>query len=286
MNLMAPSTNVLIFTDLDGTLLDHDTYSWSAALPALARAADCCVPIIPCTSKTFDECLLTQKEIGLTGPFIFENGAGIALPQTVFRKPFQKNGLEAAGYWLCSLGTDYSKIRHALSEIRRSKRYQFRGFGDMSVEQIATATGLDHHKAVLAKERRFSEPLMWLDDAKTFDAFVRDVEQQGLTLTRGGRFIHAAGPSDKGKAAQWLARRFEYKLGSTPLVVALGDSKNDISMLTIADIAVVIRPKHTTPLSITAQNNKQKVMLTKKVGPEGWNEAILSILEDQEVVHG
>lgn len=27
----------LVFTDLDGTLLDHDTYSWEAARPALDR---------------------------------------------------------------------------------------------------------------------------------------------------------------------------------------------------------------------------------------------------------
>lgn len=30
-------TKLIVFTDLDGTLLDHDNYSWQEAKPALDR---------------------------------------------------------------------------------------------------------------------------------------------------------------------------------------------------------------------------------------------------------
>ena len=42
----------VIFTDLDGTLLDHETYSWEAARPALDRSEAARHPWILVTSKT------------------------------------------------------------------------------------------------------------------------------------------------------------------------------------------------------------------------------------------
>lgn len=278
--------NLIIFTDLDGTLLDHDSYSWSAATPALSLAAEHCVPVVPCTSKTFAECLIVQKDLALKGPFIFENGAGIALPKSLFRNPFQQGGEESDGYWLCGLGISYDKIRHQLLELRRNRKYQFRGFGDMTDSQVAEATGLSIADAGQARQRRYSEPLVWLDNAKSFDRFAQDIASIGLTMTRGGRFVHIAGPTDKGKAMIWLTRRFEPILGKSPYKVALGDSMNDLPMLKEADYAVIIRPKNAVPMQLNKQTPKQTIITTDFSGPEGWNQAILSILNQAETTHG
>ena len=42
----------VIFTDLDGSMLDAETYSFQAARPALQKLKKKQVPIILCTSKT------------------------------------------------------------------------------------------------------------------------------------------------------------------------------------------------------------------------------------------
>lgn len=46
---------LLIMTDLDGTLLDHESYHWEAARPALQRLAAANIPVIINSSKTAAE---------------------------------------------------------------------------------------------------------------------------------------------------------------------------------------------------------------------------------------
>lgn len=78
MNLPA---HYVIYTDLDGTLLDHHSYSHNPALPALKQAKSVDAPVIPVTSKTRAELTKLREAIGLDGPFIVENGAAIYIPK-------------------------------------------------------------------------------------------------------------------------------------------------------------------------------------------------------------
>lgn len=66
--------HLLVFTDLDGTLLDHHTYSWQPARPALERLDGLKIPLILCSSKTSPEMLGLRAELGNRHPFIVENG--------------------------------------------------------------------------------------------------------------------------------------------------------------------------------------------------------------------
>lgn len=280
-----PKKQVLIFTDLDGTLLDHENYDWRAAAPALALAAEHGVPIIPATSKTYAECRKLVTELGLNGPFVYENGAGIALPVNEF-EPLEHPRVEIDGdYWLYSLGTSYSHIRKTLLSLRASSHYQFRGIGDMSVKQICESTGLDEEGARLASMRRHGEALLWLDTAKNFDRFIKDIKRSDLHMTRGGRFIHIMGGYDKGQAMLWLAELYRLQSNREPFLIAAGDSSNDLPMLKAADAAVVVRPPHRAPIELTAYTPEQQIITTEQVGPEGWNQAILTLL-GRESDHG
>lgn len=69
---------LLVFTDLDGTLLDHESYDWSPARQALNRLAALGALVVPATSKTRAEVAPLMAALGLTGPAIVENGAGVA----------------------------------------------------------------------------------------------------------------------------------------------------------------------------------------------------------------
>lgn len=273
------SRSILIFSDLDGTLLDLDNSDWRPAEPALQLAQSRGIPIILSCSRTFEECVHLQQQMGLRGPIIFENGAGVALPQHQFRRPTLPPAEDENGFWICPVAQPYAHVRAILQSLRQAKHYQFRGFGDMSELQVRDYTGREFAMAQLAKKRRHSEVLFWLDDAKSFDSFAKDVEKQGLQLSRGSQFIHIGSPCDKGQAMRWVLSLYQKMLNARPFTVALGDTANDVPMLQTADCAVVVRPPHTIPLKYRPTEPTQKHLLTEGIGPVGWNRAVRRILE-------
>lgn len=279
---MAPKSPMLLVTDLDGTLLDHHNYQWQAAEPALALAKSHEIPIIFNSSKTLAECRLIQWQLNLQGPIIFENGAGVALPRSIWPEtgPSHLDQSFADEFWVKALAVDYAQITEVLQRLRHKHSFRFRGFGDMSVTEISEHTGLSQQGAANAKRREFSEPLIWQDTDRRFAEFTHALQPEGLTQARSGRFIQIMGPADKGTAMLWLADRYS---APRPRLLALGDSDNDIPMLSNADLAVIVRsPAHDLPVFQESQQ-PSRVMVTDECGPLGWNRAVLKILEETEM---
>ena len=67
----------IIFTDLDGTLLNHHDYSFEEAREAIEYIKKSSIPLIIVTSKTFSEVRVLQEKLGITCPFIVENGSAV-----------------------------------------------------------------------------------------------------------------------------------------------------------------------------------------------------------------
>ena len=76
----------IILTDLDGSLLDHETYSHGHAKDLLLMLEKIGIPVIPVTSKTYSEVVKLKKELNNKHPFITENGAGIYIPNSYFKQ--------------------------------------------------------------------------------------------------------------------------------------------------------------------------------------------------------
>ena len=74
------SSQLLVVTDLDGTLLDQQTYSYELCLPALRRLRASRIPIVMCSTKTSAEMLPLWRELELDAPFICESGGAIYFP--------------------------------------------------------------------------------------------------------------------------------------------------------------------------------------------------------------
>ncbi|MCW2308590.1 HAD-IIB family hydrolase [Rhodobium gokarnense] len=258
---------LIVVTDLDGTLLDHDSYRWDAAIPALDLLKDREIPLILSSSKTAAEIAPLRETLGFSHcPAIVENGAGIL------------EGGDAAGEDDAG-ETPYGRLRDVLDALPADLREPFAGFGDWTVEEVAERTGMDIESAARAQARRFSEPGLWSGSEGDLDAFLAALGKHGVSARRGGRFLTLSFGADKADRIAEIAPRYAVD-GSDPTVIALGDAPNDVGMLEAADIGIVIANPAHDPLPALKGEADGRIRRSRLPGPEGWNESLLSVIND------
>jgi mannosyl-3-phosphoglycerate phosphatase len=273
---------ILIFSDLDGTLLDHFTYQSTAAKQTLQQLKSADIPVILNTSKTFAELEIINSDLQLNAPFIVENGAATYIPMHTL-KTQPEDTVAVGNYWVKSFCLPRLYWLTLLSEHTSEFNKCYRGFSTISASTLSRITGLSLDEAKRAKQRQYGEPILWLGDEPTKSKFIDHLIDLGANVVQGGRFIHVGGHCDKGQALIWLTEQYRENFDSPSIMtIALGDGENDVSMLEAADIAVQIRsPVHDFP-TLYRQFQTTK---TKLYGPEGWTEAIQDLLENQLLPH-
>ena len=265
----AALTPRLLFSDLDGSLLDHHSYDWGPARPWLAQLRRLGVPVIPVTSKTRSEIMPLREAMGLGDtPFIAENGALVGLPPAWCHARIDRPGPD--GLAIRTLGVDIGFVRKRLAVWRERLGVPFTTMSEMSLDELVDFTGLPEAEARLARLREGSEPLVWQDDEAGLEALRAGLAGDGLRLVRGGRFWHATGEAHKGSAVAWLVERYQALRGRRPLTLALGDGPNDIAMLEAVDQAVVIRGCHGLPV----EPAQPALYRSEATGPPGWAEGV------------
>lgn len=263
---------LIVATDLDATLLDHQTYDYSAALPAIARLKSNGCPIVFNSSKTQAEQTMLRKALGIDAPFIVENGAAVVIP------PGQLGVPKAATPEVKTFGPAHGDLIEHIRRLREQQGFQFKGFSDLTAEAVAQLTGLSVPEAAAAKQRMGSEPLQWKDSEAAFEQFSRALAEVGLQTTRGGRFRHVMAEANKGNALQWLVSRYRNVFPQVQwTVVALGDSPNDLPMLQAADVGVLIENPHRAPFEVT---DVERLLRPKQPGPTGWASAIAQLCDE------
>ena len=268
-----PVYPLLVYTDLDGTLLDHDSYSFQPALPALKRLASLSVPVIPVTSKTLAELKVLTKELGLHGPCIAENGGLIGVPRDYFNTDISLEHYE--DFDIEYLSPDYASIVKMLNELRQEFGFHFEGFADLTAADVAGLTGLSIEEAGRAKQRLCSEPLVWRDSDEAFTQFQHELDKRKMTLVEGGRFHHVLGSTDKAMAMEKLSKFFSQAGFSDVTSIALGDSPNDIPMLEQVEVPIIVQKPDGSYDPRISMHRLKKV---QGIGPEGWNSAIRELL--------
>jgi mannosyl-3-phosphoglycerate phosphatase len=266
-------TRLVIFTDLDGTLLDHATYSWAAARPALDRLYSERVPLILCSSKTRAEIEPLREALGNRHPFIVENGGGLFIPHGYFVVPLPPH-TTIDRYERIELGTPYSVLCRTLNAIAAAANVPIRGYGNLTTQEVAALTGLAIDDAARARTREYDEPFLIEGTAADRERVLEQIETRGFRWTRGSRFYHLTGPNDKGGAVRMLADLYRQQYGPI-LTAGLGDSFNDLPMLGAVDRPMLVRRHDSSYDPDVVLDNLEFV---DGIGPAGWNVSVLQLM--------
>jgi mannosyl-3-phosphoglycerate phosphatase len=271
----APS--LVLVTDLDGCLLDEETYSHDEAGPALDALRESGALLVLCSSKTRAEMEPLARELASSSPLtlIVENGGAVVVPEALLAPRGVPGGRRDRDGWVLELGTARRVLVLALAEIARETGASIRGFSSLSHDEVQSLTGLSPGAARFAAERAYDEPFLPRTPADA--ALVEAAAQRrGLRVTRGGRFHHLTGPTDKGRALLALLGLLAAD-GRVFATVGLGDSPNDLSMLAAVDRPILVpRPGGTVDATLAAA--LPQAARAPAPGPAGWNAAVLQLL--------
>lgn len=277
----------LLFTDLDGSLLDNDTYSFDAALPALQALHSQQIPVILVSGKTRAEIEPLRERLDHHAPFIVENGAAVYVPFETFLFTPERSRRRSMHH-VIELGTPYALLRDVLRQIETAVGTRLRGFGDLSVDEVMATTGLSREDALRAMLREFDEPFLINGPPRLIEEICRQIVTRGLNWTRGGRFFHLTGNNDKGRAAEILLRcylrqsREEEDLPDIE-TIGIGDSLNDLPLLLTVDHPILVQKPDG---SYDPDINLPNLIRAPGIGPIGWNHAVLDLLKEaSEAAH-
>lgn len=264
---MSGITKIVVFTDLDGSLLGHLDYSYAPARSALDRLCMNNIPVIPVTSKTLDE-ICGYDDLFANVPKVAENGMVVDLPQGYFG---------AAEYLVP--GHSYDEIRAEIDMLPPHLRAYFNGFADMGIDGVIAATGLSLTCARDAYNRKASEPFLWSGGDENLESLKANLAPKGYKITQGGRFYHLMSNGGKDHALSILVKKFQMASPDQRIIsIALGDGPNDADMIGAATYGVKIPNDKGAVFDV--ENPKGTMINAPYEGPAGWSASIHSLLDE------
>lgn len=268
---------LLIVSDVDGTLLDEQgclpctPRELRAQLATLAAARGTAVQVALASSRTLRELTVLQRAICLPGPCIAEDGALLAVEtaHTLQRAQDRRRSMVWAGrrqLAIEALAADVAALEEIMQDMPAFLRADIRQLGVPEWRTLGFRTPASVRRALAA--RHFSVLL----DPEILDAdAVKQLHEwaarHALQLQRGGRWLTLTAALGKGAALRVLRHQLSQN-GVPPLVAAIGNEENDLSLLAEADLRFVICNPHRGPLRSLA--SLPGAIVTSPEGPGGW----------------
>jgi mannosyl-3-phosphoglycerate phosphatase len=277
--LLAP--HQLIFSALEGALIDGRTDSFSGAEEALWEIARRKIPFVLLTSRTRAEIEPLRQKLEHNHPFVTENGGGIFFPDGYFSLKIP-GVVRTARYLSIAQGRPYADVCEALDEIAEKCAVGVAGFHHMSLREIADNTGLRPRAAELARAREFDEPFYFTSaDEKAIARFVEAARARGFETRRGATFWHLSSGCDPARAVRTLAELFRESAHTKLRLIGVGGREQDVAWLRAVDQAILLPDSRGADKSsepAPSSGRGRKVVIGDTPGAAGWNQAILNFI--------
>ncbi len=263
---------LIVFTDMDGTILDFNTYSYEESLPAIRYLKQYGIPIVLCSAKTISEIMLYQRELDIADPFIAENGSVIKIPKGYFKINI-RDSLDEGNKLTIELGLKIDRLKEIIKLSLQRVNVNYKFFTEMSIEEIAADSSLPLEQARLARERLYSETIKIIGGESEVRKALKALMEAGLNCSYGGRYIIVNHGSNKGYAVQRLTELYRREYGEV-ITCAFGDSKSDESMLKAVDIPILVKNAFGNWTDIEVPN----LIKIDDIGPRGFKSGVEKVL--------
>jgi mannosyl-3-phosphoglycerate phosphatase len=275
---MLPPTRV-IFTALEGSLLDSRSQSWLPAGEALDEIARRRVPLVLVSSGTRAELEPLRRKIENGHPFITESGGGLFIPDGYFAKRLE-GAVRQGRYFCVAFGRPFADAVAAAEELAEQSGASIVGYAQMTAREIARNTGESLRQAELARQREFSERFFFAGGSEAVLAkFERQAREHGWDAIPGDPFWELRSGNNEARALRHLMRLLRDALHTRLRAVAIGSDARDLTLLSAADQAVVL-PRRAGEFDPLLSSRLAKGIQGDASGPAGWNQAVLKALEE------
>jgi mannosyl-3-phosphoglycerate phosphatase len=256
----------IVFTDIDGTLVDIYSGKFEGTDRLVKKFTKMGIPVILCSAKTRNEQDYIRNKLGLSDPFIIENGGAVVIPDGYFDDLELVSPTRKKGYILIEIGGHSNEIRKRLARIRDELQINFKGTTDMTLDEISKKVQIPLPLAKRMSKREYGETILEIDPSD-LSRLAKVSTRTGLKVIHGGRYIDITQGNDKGKATRVLIDLFRrrYQPRGT-IFIGLGDSANDLPMLRLMDVPVLVQRANGSWCDSKIKN----LVRSTGIGPKGW----------------
>ncbi len=261
---MSKKFSLIIFTDLDGSLLHRDNFKFDEIKDYIKSLIDDGITIIPNTSKTEKEIEEFIKELGSNIPFISENGSsihGLNLINTNFPNKI-------------ILSRDKQElIKIFNSKVPEELKTKCKFISNMNIKQQTSIFGLQENNLKNALNRKYTFPFIFEGDKIEKNKLLKFLKSSSLNMQEGGRVLNLGDNTDKVKSMNQVLKIYK-KVESKIKVIAVGDNFNDLDMLRNCDIPCLVFNDEFKQDQVNIDN----LIFSNKPSPEGWADVIKTAL--------
>lgn len=244
---------VVVFTSVDGTLLDARTFRAGRSGETIRRLREEGIPVIPVSVMTLDEIAPIAADLELGDAMIIEAGGAIA------RRVDD-------GWQVEPCGPPAETLLDVVAAIEQRSGANLLIYSALPESQAARVSGRSGEMLRASTRRRFSEP--FLIESGEPDAVARAAAEIGFSVRRGRRFLHLCRECDEGEAFT----RLRQELGCE-IAIGVGGAAVDAEFLGRADVAIIVPGPDGEP-DPELRTTLPQARIAPRPGPEGWAAAV------------
>ncbi len=267
--LMKQKKQIIIFTDLDGSLLNKDTFKFDEIEDYFRELVSKGVKIIPNSSKTEAELSDFNKQYNLNLSFIAENGSSI-------------HGLNLINEHLpnfISMSRTLEKIYEIYNQnIPSDLKQKIILISELNYKEQEKIFGLPLNKIKLAMKRKHSIPIKFDGSEIEKNELIKVINDAGLTVQTGGRIMNICDNVNKSKATVKTLKLISNEIKNDIITIGVGDNQNDVDMLKETDYSCLVKNDSFDSSLINIEN----LIKSSKLSPLGWADVIKTAIQKIE----